>query len=250
MTTKPVFNKAIKRERVALENAYHNLTGQDEIIKLISFEDLIPNKQNPYPLSELEDLVESISLHGLEQNLLVQQQGSKYLIIAGHRRYYAIKRLLEIDSKSYEHLEQLYCKVIREGEDETLVRIRLHETNLQARPLNKMCEEEKIEVFNEYLSLIKDARDKKLKIKGKEVKGKTRKILADLIGVSERTVQTYITLAKGGGKIATPDQKKKTVSDELRTMAKKIATFDFENTTEENEWKAIIIGLLNNSKHE
>lgn len=174
-----------RRKGRSLEESFHNLTGQSEIVKLVNFEYLVPN-DNPYPITELEDLIESIKLYGVEQSLLVQKiEDKKYLIIGGHRRYFAVKTILENDKEEqYEELQQLYCKIIDKETDELIVKLRLHETNLQARPLLKMKEEEKLAVVGDYIELIQQARKQGIKINGKEVKGKTRDILAQQFNIS------------------------------------------------------------------
>ncbi|GAA3267987.1 hypothetical protein GCM10017706_32930 [Lactococcus lactis subsp. hordniae] len=56
-------------------------------------EELIENKKNNYELSDIEQLADSIEQLGLLQPLLVKKVSSgKYEIVAGHRRFNAIKK--------------------------------------------------------------------------------------------------------------------------------------------------------------
>lgn len=251
MAKEPVFKKPKRQQAGVVDGVsgiFHNLSGQQEVIELVDFNDLIPNSDNPYPIIELEDLIDSIKQYGVQQNLLVQKKGDKRLIIAGHRRYNAVKFILENDNAdgAFDHLLQLYSKIIDANEDETLVRLRLHDTNLQARPLNKMSDDEKSEIVTEYLLLIDEAKAKGLQIQGKAVKGKTRDILANMLGVSPRTAQGLINQTKEkpeGGKIA-PQKKSKTPADELKVIIKKLSKLEFENTDDEWALKEEIVELL------
>lgn len=56
-----------------LSDTFNNTSGQEEEVKLINFDKLVSNS-NPYPLSNLEELIESIKQFGVEQSLLVQKQ--------------------------------------------------------------------------------------------------------------------------------------------------------------------------------
>ena len=62
----------------------------------ISYDLIIPNKNNVYPLTNLNGLANLINAFGLMQPLVVKpDEGGLYKIIGGHRRYYAIKMLIE-----------------------------------------------------------------------------------------------------------------------------------------------------------
>lgn len=58
----------------------------------LKIEDIIPNEERPYNECEhLDDLVESIKVHGILQPIIVKPDGSKYKIIDGNRRFFAAK---------------------------------------------------------------------------------------------------------------------------------------------------------------
>ena len=53
MATNPVFKRPKRRhfESDSVDEVYHDLSGQDEVVKLVDFQDLVPNSHNPYPIS-------------------------------------------------------------------------------------------------------------------------------------------------------------------------------------------------------
>lgn len=65
---------------------------EDKNVKLISTNNIIPNRFQPRQVfgeKELKELADSIKQHGIIQPLIVRQLGDKYEIIAGERRYKA-----------------------------------------------------------------------------------------------------------------------------------------------------------------
>ena len=183
----------------------------------IHIDDIVPNSNNPYPVNELEELIESIKLYGLQQNLVVKpNENGSYDIYAGHKRYTAINKILEDDTKrEYVHLETIKCLVLSKGEDKIISHIRKHETNTLARSLLKMSEEEKLAVVEDYIYWINQARDKNLEINGKPVKGKTRELVAERFGIAKSTAGELISKIKNkdeGAEIGTPLE----ISDEAK----------------------------------
>lgn len=62
--------------------------------KEILISDIYPNKDNVRSENEdLHELMASIKKHGLLQPIGIQKQNGKYIIIFGHRRYFACKKL-------------------------------------------------------------------------------------------------------------------------------------------------------------
>ena len=234
------FIRPKRRKITKLDEAFNDITGQEEITKLIDIDKLVSN-DNPYPLSEMEDLIESIKQFGLEQSLLVQEQeDDTYLIVAGHRRYNAIKTILETDdTEEYDELTQVYCRIISKDEDPILVRIRLHDTNLQSRPLLKMSDEEKINIVEEYTELLNTARKNKILINGKKVTGRTRDILAERFNISPRTAQDLITASKNPPAPESPSEDKPIDPSEKEyiSITKKITSLEnsIEKATYLNE---------------
>jgi ParB/RepB/Spo0J family partition protein len=55
----------------------------------------IDDSQNIRDMEDISELAESIDRHGLLQPIVVRQDGDRYVIVAGHRRYAAIRRIGE-----------------------------------------------------------------------------------------------------------------------------------------------------------
>ena len=105
-----------------------NTVSQDAKVrewKRISIDNIIPNEDNVYPISELDELVNSICTIGLEQNLVVKETSDpdKYILITGHRRLAAINRILESNieckEKIINEIKNPMCCVISKDESGT-----------------------------------------------------------------------------------------------------------------------------------
>ena len=73
-------------------------------INLIHINDLAPSKNNFYSTNNIAELKTSIEMFGVKQNLTVKPHGKKYIIISGHRRYYACVELVKEGRLEYEYL--------------------------------------------------------------------------------------------------------------------------------------------------
>lgn len=211
------------RKNKKIEDSFIKHDMQEEHIKLLYIENLVDETNNPYPIIELEDLIESIKTHGLEQNLVVKQiDKNLYTIVSGHRRFAAIKHIIENDSnKEYEHLEEIYCKIISQDENEIITHLRLHETNFQNRNLLKLKEEDKLKIVEDYLHWLERARKENILINGKEIKGKTREILAERFNISEGSAQTLIKKVKEGTKLS-PHKKEKSINEQVSKIVNQL----------------------------
>ena len=150
--------------------------------KNIPIEEIKENENNNYDLVDIDKLADSIDELGLLQPVLVKQRDKySYELIAGHRRFNAIKKLIS-ENRLPEDYEVL-AKKVDEDEDELVTRLKLHETNLQTRSLLKMPEEEKIAIIDDYMDILDKAKKQGVQINGKPVKGKT----LSLIHISEPT---------------------------------------------------------------
>ncbi|EPM6858996.1 ParB/Srx family N-terminal domain-containing protein [Enterococcus faecalis] len=228
----------------------------DEKIRInmykLSLDKIKENKKNNYELTNIDELADSIEQLGLLQPLLVKELPKGiYEIVAGHRRYNAIKKLVS-DGRLEKNYEVL-CKTIEEDENEIITRLKLHETNLQTRSLLKLPEEEKIAIVEDYMDILKQAKEKGITLNGKPVKGKTRDLIADRFQISARTAQDIINKTKEkeeGGKIAPlkedgqSEKKQQTNEKKLNKILKQIEKIEFENTEEEIALKEKIIELL------
>lgn len=149
-------------------------------IRYISHEDIVPNPENFYELTDIDGLAESINELGLIQNLEVkelEEEGSKkYKLLTGHRRFEAIKKL--IDQGAWEG--KIPCKVVK-GIDEVEEMIRLIKSNSDTRELTAKEKRLQVEKLTELNQLRKD-NGEKLNVK-KEV--------AETMGTDRKTVERY-----------------------------------------------------------
>lgn len=85
-------NKGKTDKSIPVENAESILNTVREIdISLIVEDEKQPRKE--YNAEKITALAESVEEKGLIQPIIVKQDGKKYLIVAGHRRYRAFKQL-------------------------------------------------------------------------------------------------------------------------------------------------------------
>ena len=142
----------------------YNAQAEDSNIPI---EDIVPNPNQPrtnFNETELEELADSIKEHGILQPLIVRQQGDKYEIIAGERRYQAAKiaGLTEVPA------------IVRDVDDQTVIELALIE-NLQRSDLNP------IEEAKGYKQLLKTS-------------GMTQEALAKAVSKSRSTITNSLRL--------------------------------------------------------
>lgn len=220
----------------------------------IAVDEIKEDENNSYELVDIDELADSINEMGLLQPLLVKKRGKfEYEIVAGHRRFNAIKKLIK-DGKLESDYE-VHCKKVDPDENDLITRMRLHETNLQTRSLSKMSEKEKLAVVSDYMDIIKKAKKENIKINGESIKGRTRELIAERFGISPRTAQDIITKVKeeeSGEGISQengeekPDKKTPTTVDKLKKIVKQVEKMEFDGTEEENAAKEELIELLMN----
>ncbi len=112
------------------------LSGSQSELRQAALKDIIPNPRQPrsrFDEVELQELADSIKVHGLIQPLVVAQaeQDGKFVLIAGERRWLAAQRA---------GLEQAPV-VIREASDQQRLELALIE-NVQRADLNALEEAE------------------------------------------------------------------------------------------------------------
>lgn len=142
----------------------------------ISINDLTASPNNFYSVEEdkLNDLKDSIELLGLQQNLVVKKINDKYEIIAGHRRYLALKALYEEGNKNFEYVP---CKV--EEEDYIKNELRLLMTNSTARELTDW---ERVHQAKKLKGLLIEYKKKE------KLPGRIREIIADILNTSQTQI--------------------------------------------------------------
>lgn len=142
----------------------------------INIKDLRPSDDNFYSTEDVKELKNSIELLGLQQNLVVKRiEHGQYEIIAGHRRYKAIKMLFDEGKKEFEYVP---CK-IENNEDSIKDKLLLIITNSTTRELTDYEKTKQAEKLKELL--IEYKREEKLP-------GRVREIIADILNTSSTQV--------------------------------------------------------------
>ncbi|WP_261772489.1 ParB/RepB/Spo0J family partition protein [Clostridium botulinum] len=137
----------------------------------ININELKPSVENFYSTDEVSELKNSIELLGLQQNLVVKKTEEGYEIIAGHRRYKALKMLFEEGKKDFEYVP---CKVENE-KDALKDKLLLIITNSTARELTDYERTVQAEKLKELLTEYK---------KQEKIPGRIREIVADILNTS------------------------------------------------------------------
>lgn len=154
-------------------------TEQSNLIKIT---DIDPNKNQPRKLffdDSLEELAESIRIHGILQPLAVRRtDGGRFQIIAGERRFRAAKRagLTEVPA------------VIVDADDRAVAELALIE-NLQREDLNPVEEAEGFKALMEEFSLTQEEAAERL--------GKSRSSLANAIRLLSLSPEALVLLREG-----------------------------------------------------
>jgi len=181
--------------------------------KKIDYKLIEHNPKNHYSLENIEELADSIENFGLLQDLLVKEENGIYVIISGHRRYEAIKLLVE--QRGLTKFEYIDCFLNDEAEDETITDIKLEISNILTRELS------------EYEKMIAIENLKKLIIKAKnngfEIKGRMRDFIGEQINLSPAQTQRYIKVIDQGS-----DQIKAALKDKKISLSSAIEMIDSE----------------------
>ncbi|OSA89074.1 UNVERIFIED_ORG: chromosome partitioning protein ParB [Clostridium botulinum] len=154
--------------------------------KEIDINNLVPSKENFYSTKEedLKELKDSIEIFGVQQNLVVKKiENDKYEIIAGHRRYLALKKLY---GEGKEQFRYAPCKVENE-EDSIKDKLLLLITNSTARQLTDWEKTQQAEKLKELLVEYK---------KKEKLPGRVREIVADILNTSATQVARMESIAK------------------------------------------------------
>lgn len=135
-------------------------------IEMIPVRLIDANENNFFTVEDVQDLKESIEVNGILQPLNVVKNGSRYRIIAGHRRF---KAASELD------LEEVPAIVLPEM-SEAMEQLALIQTNTTARELSYP---EKMEAAKQLKKILLQ-----LKEEGVELPGKLRDIMAEQLEIS------------------------------------------------------------------
>ncbi|KAB3531877.1 ParB/RepB/Spo0J family partition protein [Alkaliphilus pronyensis] len=149
---------------------------KNEKIQLIDINKIYPNIHQPrkdFDDEGLNELAESIKIHGIIQPIIVSKRESGYMIIAGERRWRAAKKI---------QLKEL-PSIIRDYQEEQLVKIALIE-NIQRQDLNS------IEEALAYRQIINDYKVKQEQLA--DALGKSRPYIANtlrLLQLDDRVIE-------------------------------------------------------------
>lgn len=147
-------------------------------VKTIDIDDLEPAKENFYNTKDIEDIKQSIELLGIEQNLIVSRCKDKYKIIAGHRRYFASKKLVEEGKEKYKNIP---CRV-KKSKNDIFDKLTMIMTNSTARELSDW---EKMNQLLETEKLVVDLK------RQANIQGRTRDLLSEILNISPSQLARY-----------------------------------------------------------
>ncbi len=146
-------------------------------LKMIEIDDITPNKDNFYAISEIDELAEDIERQGLMSILVVAaNDNGKYTLISGHRRLAAIKQL-QADGRRKTTTVPCYIKGEKSREETELDLIMLNATQRKYSDTDAMREYEELERIFKALA---DA--------GKPIKGRMRDNIAKAMHISPSQV--------------------------------------------------------------
>lgn len=151
-------------------------------LRFIEIDKIVPNPNNFYELNGIKELSENIKEFGLNQNLEVVEihdnGEKKYRLIGGHRRFEAIKLLI---NDGDDRFKKVPCKVNR-SLDEIEEQLRLIKSNSDTRELTP---QEKREQMKQLIELYK----KKQLLTGEKIN--IKKEVAAASGTYPKTVERY-----------------------------------------------------------
>lgn len=148
-------------------------------IKMIEFSKIKPSLENFYSLSELEMLADDIERQGLKHNLVVVEdinEPGTFFIKSGHRRYNAIKLLVDEGRYSSKYVPCLVDGT--KSKPETVLDLIM--LNATTRVMTDA------EIFKQY-EVLKETIEE-LKASGVKVKGRLREKVAEMLNVSPAQV--------------------------------------------------------------
>ena len=150
-------------------------------IKNIDIDHIVPAKENFYSVDDIESIKQSIELLGIEQNLIVERiDRDNYKLVAGHRRYFASKALVE---EGKEEFRILPCKIKSKSEDNTLLnKLTMIMTNSTTREITDW---EKMQQSIEVEEIINQLK------KENNIKGRTRDLLSEILNISSSQLGRY-----------------------------------------------------------
>lgn len=158
-------------------------------IKKIKLEDIRMNQENLYNEEQnIEELADSIKTYGQLENATCYEDmtindGKKYTLVGGHRRYLAISFLAERgDIEPYINSSIIEKPTLEHDEKMMII------ADNQQREKDKDTRIREIKIANDYYNYLISV--------DKKPKGKKRAWIAKKVGIGERTVQDILTEIK------------------------------------------------------
>ena len=175
-----LLNERSKAAAVEREKEPHTADGMEQLT--LDVYDLIPSQENFYSTQYINDLKQSIAIVGVLQPLLVERDGDKFRIVAGHRRRLACMALVEDGLEQFRRVPCVTRAVEEEGTVKTILdRLAL----IFANGFREKSDWEKMEETLRTEALIAELR------KEVEVEGRTRWITAEFTGITEAQIGRY-----------------------------------------------------------
>lgn len=141
-------------------------------LKMLEVGQIIPNENNFYEMTEIEELAEDIERQGLMSVLVVTEDNGEFHLISGHRRLAAVKLLID-EGRRKSTTVPCYIKSAKSADETQLDLIMLNATQRKYSDSDTMREYEELErIF------------KAMEQAGKPVKGKIRNNIARVLNVS------------------------------------------------------------------
>ena len=163
------------------------VSNLDTIVSL-SINDLEDDPRNFYQLTRLDDLAANIELLGLQAPIRVRRhpdKDGKYIIVSGHRRRAAIRKLVE-DGKT--EWEQIPCIIEQDAGSPALQELRLIYANSDTRKLTSSEVGKQVERVEELLYQLKE--------EGMDFPGKMREHVARACKISESKLARLKVIAE------------------------------------------------------
>lgn len=175
-----LLNERSKAAAVERENEPRTADGMEQLT--LDVYDLIPSQENFYSTQYINDLKQSIAIVGLLQPLLVERDGGKFRVVAGHRRRLACMALVEDGLEQFRRVPCVTRAVEEEGAVKTILdRLAL----IFANGFREKSDWEKMEETLRTEALIAELR------KEVAIEGRTRRIMAEFTGITEAQIGRY-----------------------------------------------------------
>ncbi|MBQ4426631.1 MAG: ParB N-terminal domain-containing protein [Oscillospiraceae bacterium] len=153
--------------------AVPNLDTGKEQIEYIDIDRIKSDDKNFYELSALDALIENIELVGLMDPIRVRPDGDEYIIVSGHRRTAALRKLCESDDKW-----RSVPAIVEDGNSSPAMQeLRLIYANSATREMSSVDKAKQVERVTELLYQLKE--------EGVEFPGRMRDHVAEACNISK-----------------------------------------------------------------